>query len=913
MNNFNPKIGQYDLIIKDLINSNNTTNPNSNPIKINKSNIMIGDPNNEITPNTNNFNNKIGGDVDKKLCDYTDYQETKIKELETHIQMLGTKLISNDYNNKIMTNYIQWINKIRSNLVKKLNENNLYYFFKFDGSTYKFSNMDDYWDVPDTEKLFSFSLFIGNPDNLTYLIGLVYNYAIMIKHFPKYKMRLYIDFHSVFGSPETFNIFNMFIDLLNDIDPKFMNTLQMVVFLLNPFYIVENESIFESITYDIDSVKYYYNEILYNTNVNYIKSPLLNMNIQENSNTVNTNGLTSTNTNGLTSTTNSTNSTNTTNTTNSTNTTNTANISSESTNTKKNINLNTENLEITYTNINLPTNKSTFSMFSSHISVNLRFLPLNENCEFHVRDLDSRLSLTDINIISKFANSKYQYVPFYVFQFYKFYFPYLKWRIDVNPYLAGCFGGNNRKSVMISKELEQSDNLKILKKELFFKYILFISFNATNLQIGFLNDEFILANIFEKIKGKYSENILYLNLGSFANKHVNEYYYGLNDSKNYPCMLKLGIPIDILRYPLNGKYLTIDPITDFKIGIIPLKYQNTIKNLITEQLKIYLGSGKSENVKLANKIRKNYKSRLDDEINDDLEAALFFSMIPKNYVLTGINEFNSSNYTSESFKNQFFSSVGNSTFIVKSEKLKATNFMMAGYLLSDILEDIIFPVNPQYINSNYYLSDDNYDRLFNCLYFDESNKKFVHRKVNKLDISKKYIDQNIIDHIPKKYLEFDNKEEVKKTLNSEFNHYLETCVYYPSMNWYTDKLNFNKFIQIEDKLIKSGLLIFIKNYTEPIYDSKNNIIYKINQNDVKTLKYDVSDKKNNINGILINKNKLKFNLILLDDKYINQLTYHNSNNKSNINIRLLKSNHLDKLANLIKTNKYNDFLIMDNL
>ena len=37
------------------------------------------------------------------------------------------------------------------------------------------------------------------------------NFAIIKKHFGEYKMRLYIDFHSVLGSPETFNIFNMFI------------------------------------------------------------------------------------------------------------------------------------------------------------------------------------------------------------------------------------------------------------------------------------------------------------------------------------------------------------------------------------------------------------------------------------------------------------------------------------------------------------------------------------------------------------------------------------------------------------------------------------------------------------------------------------------------------------------------------
>lgn len=100
--------------------------------------------------------------------------------------------------------------------------------------------MEDYWDIPKTDKLFSFTLFISNIENLSYLIGLVYNYAIMKKHFSEYKMRLYIDFHSIFGSPETFNLFNMFIDILDDIDPTFNTNIQMIVFFLNPFYQVQN-------------------------------------------------------------------------------------------------------------------------------------------------------------------------------------------------------------------------------------------------------------------------------------------------------------------------------------------------------------------------------------------------------------------------------------------------------------------------------------------------------------------------------------------------------------------------------------------------------------------------------------------------------------------------------------------------
>ena len=868
MNKFNdePIIGQYELIIKDLI------NPYANaPIKIN--NNILNQKKNIINNINNTQINTIGNDLNNKPCEYFEYQQQKIKELESHINTIGSKYITDDFKNKIMKNFIDWINKIRINFVNTISQNELYYFYKFDSKNYNFILMKDYWDVPDTEKLISFSLFISNPDNLTYLIGLVYNYVIMRKHFSTYKMRLYIDFHSVFGSAETFNVFNMFIDILEDIDPTFHEHIQMIVFFLNPYYQVDNESIYEPIIYDISEVINYYNNIFYNSKSVYIKSPLLNIDLEKRPKT---------------------------------------NSESESTDNKKDISIDIENLEINYKNLGVSTEKSSFSMFSTHLAVNLRFLPLNENCEFHVRDLDSRLSLTDINIINKFANPKYQYVPFYVFQFYKFYFPYLKWRIDVNPYLAGCFGGSNKKNVMISKELEESGNMKILKKEIFFKYILFISFNAANLQIGFLNDEFILANIFEKIKGNYSENILYLNLGSFANKHVNEYYYGINSSSNYPCILKLGTPIDILRYPLNGKYLTIDPITDFKIGIIPLKYHNIVKNLITEQLEMYLGKINKEKVLLANKIRQNYKSRLDDEINDDLEAALFFSMIPKSYTINGLEDFDSAEFTRTSFTNQIFSSIGDSTYIIDNEKLKATNFMMVGYLLADILEDIIFPTNPQFINSSYYLSDDNYDRLFNCLYFDEKKNKFIQRKINKADISRKYIDHNIISKIPQKFMEFDNRELVIKTLNKEFNEYLLTCTYYHSLSWYIDKTSFNNFIDIDGKQIRAGILLFVKNYTKPLYDNNDNIIYSIDNN-IKTLKYDLDNNKEIIKGINIDKNNLKYNILFIDDKNINQFNYNNLNNKNSINIKLLESSHIDKLSSIINRNKYSDFLLVDNL
>ena len=852
--NSNSTIGQYELIIKDIMDNKMT-------------NIMPNNFNLDY-PGTQNLSAN-----EPSSCVYTQEQNKKLEKLRNDIGMIGNKIISNDYNNKLMENYVNWINQVRTVVANKTSYDSLYSFFKFDGKKYSLSNMLDYYDVPETEKLFSFSLFVNNYENLTYLIGLVYNYAIMRKHFTEYKMRLYIDFHSVFGSAETFNIFNMFMDILEDIDPEFNNTLQMVVFFLNPFYNVEGNNLFESMVLDIEDVKKYYTNLLYNTSAKYTKSPLLNMNVDYMSNT--------------------------------------GNVESEKH--RMDITVDPENLEVNYSKLDDIVHKTTFSLLVCHLAVNLRFLPMNENCEFHVRDLDCRLSLTDKNIINKFNNPKYEYVPFYVFQFYKFYFPYLKWRIDVNPYLAGCFGGNNRKSVMLSNELIKSGNLKILKRELFFKYILFISLNATNLQIGFLNDEFILANIFEKVKGKYSENILYLNLGSFANKHVNEYYYGLSNDKNYPCILKLGVPIDVLRYPLNGKYLTIDPITDFKMGSIPLKYHGIIKNLVTEQIKIYLEHSTQEKNKISNKIRKNYKQRLEDEINDDLESALFFSMLPKNYVMSGAVEFNKQEYTAKSFNDQHFSSVGDSVNIINNEKLKASNFMMAGYLLADVLEDIIFPTNPEFINSNYYLSEDNYDRLFNCLYFDESKKSFVHRKINKEDISRKYINQSIVNYIPEKYLEFKNKNEAIDTLNQEFNEYLKTCLYYPSMHYYMSGLRFNNFIQVGDNLLKSATLVFIKNYSEPIMGNDGNPVTDINNNNVKTLKFNLDKQGETIDGIDILKNKLRFNLLLLDDTHINQMTYTNQNNKSKVNIKLVKSTHLNNLANHMKNNKYGDFLIVDKL
>ena len=126
-------------------------------------------------------------------------------------------------------------------------------------------------------------------------------------------------------------------------------------------------------------------------------------------------------------------------------------------------------------------------------------------------------------------------------------------------------------------------------------------------------------------------------------------------------------------------------------------------------------------------------------------------------------------------------------------------------------------------------------------------------------------------------------------------------------------MRFNEFIQIGDNLLKSATLIFIKNYTEPITDKYNNPIIQIESNNVKALKFDLDKEGEALTGINILKNKLRFNLLLLDDSHINQMTYTNQNNKSKVNVKLVKSTHLKNLANHMRNNKYGDFLIVDKL
>ena len=78
MNNTNSIIGQYELIIKDLINPYNPIK-NTSFNKINKTNTPSPMIRNEIINNINNTQiNKLGNDSDPNLCEYSNYQQKKI-------------------------------------------------------------------------------------------------------------------------------------------------------------------------------------------------------------------------------------------------------------------------------------------------------------------------------------------------------------------------------------------------------------------------------------------------------------------------------------------------------------------------------------------------------------------------------------------------------------------------------------------------------------------------------------------------------------------------------------------------------------------------------------------------------------------------------------------------------------------
>jgi len=145
--------------------------------------------------------------------------------------------------------YMEWIRRNKSNIMGR---RELYYFFRMDlkGSGRDLTLMEDYYDVC-ADKIFSFSFFITNLQNLSYLIGMVYNYAILKKHFEGYKMRIYVDFHSVLGSVDSYCLFMSYLDVMMKLNPKYYNDVQIVIFYLNPF---NDDNIYDNLITDLVDV-----------------------------------------------------------------------------------------------------------------------------------------------------------------------------------------------------------------------------------------------------------------------------------------------------------------------------------------------------------------------------------------------------------------------------------------------------------------------------------------------------------------------------------------------------------------------------------------------------------------------------------------------------------------------------------
>ena len=105
--NSNSTIGQYELIIKDII---------DNKMYIDK---------------TNNFDLNYPGIINPSAndttvpCAYTKEQNAKLEQLRNNISMIGNKIVTNDYNNQLMDNYIKWIDQVRLLLTTKITNNNL--------------------------------------------------------------------------------------------------------------------------------------------------------------------------------------------------------------------------------------------------------------------------------------------------------------------------------------------------------------------------------------------------------------------------------------------------------------------------------------------------------------------------------------------------------------------------------------------------------------------------------------------------------------------------------------------------------------------------------------------------------------------------------------------------------------------
>jgi fatty acid-binding protein DegV len=77
--------------------------------------------------------------------------------------------------------------------------------------------------------------------------------------------------------------------------------------------------------------------------------------------------------------------------------------------------------------------------------------------------------------------------------------------------------------------------------------------------------------------------------------------------------------------------------------------------------------------------------------------------------------------------------------------------------------------------------------------------------------------------------------------------------------------------------------------------------------------FNMDNDNNYINGINISKNKLRFNVLFLDDEYLNQFIYHDLKNSNKVKISNIKSNHLINIIEKLKNGNYKDVIYTTNI
>ena len=107
--NSNPMIGQFELIVKDLMDNNIKYVNDADTTGLNYPGLA----------------NPVPTDTSGQ-CEYTEYQNAKLEELRNSIDMISNKIVVGDYNTQLMKNYVKWIDQVRTTVIANINSNTLY-------------------------------------------------------------------------------------------------------------------------------------------------------------------------------------------------------------------------------------------------------------------------------------------------------------------------------------------------------------------------------------------------------------------------------------------------------------------------------------------------------------------------------------------------------------------------------------------------------------------------------------------------------------------------------------------------------------------------------------------------------------------------------------------------------------------